>query len=234
MRFVNTLLQKPGFLFALGAENPLQRKLITYRDHAYQAFRRSWGCLARDPYLRDGGHYRYRRYSVFHWQHEQLRLLPHEPHYQSKHYNPMHGGFNRYFRPWLLSTVVNPAFKTIVQWATAQFCQDPQQLWRIQGHQFRVVANVHESGKPTPEGVHKDGADYILIMLMDRHNVCGGVSQIFDNAMQPLAEGTLQQAGDLVLVNDHAVYHGVSEIYPENPAQPAWRDVLVLTFHKQG
>jgi hypothetical protein len=68
---------------------------------------------------------------------------------------------------------------------------------------------------------------------MDRHNVSGGVSRIYNNEMHPLGEGTLEQAGDLVLVNDHAVYHGVTEIYPSDPAHPAWRDVLVLTFHKQ-
>jgi hypothetical protein len=81
--------------------------------------------------------------------------------------------------------------------------------------------------------VHKDGAEYILIMMMDRHNVSGGVSHIYDNEMRPLGEGTLEQAGDLVLVNDHAVYHGVTEISPSDPTHPAWRDVLVLTFHKQ-
>ena len=95
------------------------------------------------------------------------------------------------------------------------------------------MARPQELGKPTPEGVHKDGAEFILIMMMDRHNINGGVSQIYDNQMQPLGEGTLEKSGDLVLVNDHLVYHGVTEVQPVDPTQPAWRDVLVLTFHKQ-
>ncbi|MFN3785969.1 MAG: 2OG-Fe dioxygenase family protein [Thiothrix sp.] len=230
---MNTLLQKPGFLFALGTNNCLQRQLVSRMGQAYQRFRRSWASLLLDPYLRDGGHYRYRRYSVFHWQYNRLQVLPHEPHYQSSHYNHLHGGFKRHFRPWLPSTLRNPVLPVIIRWAVAQFSTSPTRLWRIQAHQFRIIANAEQAGKPTPEGVHKDGAEYILVMLLDRHNVRGGVSYIYDNAMRPLAEGTLQRAGDLVLINDHAVYHGVSKIYAVDPAKPAWRDVLVLTFHKQ-
>lgn len=36
-----------------------------------------------------------------------------------------------------------------------------------------------------------------------------------------------------MIVNDHLVYHGVTEIEPIDASLPAWRDVLVLTFHKQ-
>lgn len=229
---MNTVLKNPGYLFAVGASGRLHQHLVQRMGQAYQRFRQSWSTLLRDPYLRDGGDYRYRRYSVFHWQNTQLKVLPHEPHYQSSHYNHVHGGFNRHFRGWLPTTLQNSALKEIVRWATTQFSHSPRDLWRIQAHQFRIVARPDQLGRPTPEGVHKDGAEFILIMLMDRQNVQGGVSRIYNNAMQPLAEGVLEQPGDLVIVNDHAVYHGVTEITPLDPTRSAWRDVLVLTFHK--
>lgn len=231
---MDALLHKPGFVAQVDGQCQLHQYLTQHMGQAYQQFRHSWGQLVRDPYLRDGGHYRYRRYSVFRWQHGRLKLLPHEPHYQSKHYNPMHGGFNRHFRPWLASTLANPVLPAVVRFAASHFSTNPAEQWRIQAHQFRIVATASEQGKPTPEGVHKDGAEYILIMLVDRQNVQGGVSQIYDNAKQPLAELTLQQPGDYVLVNDHAVYHGVTPISPVEPGRPAWRDVLVMTFHYQG
>ncbi len=233
VRTVNTQLHQPGFMFAVGESNRLQQQLVRRMGQAYRRFRASWNGLVRDPYLRDGGDYRYRRYSVLHWRHGKLTVLPHEPHYQSSHYNHVHGGFNRHFRAWLPTTLQNPVLTSIVRWATQQFSRSPQELWRIQAHQFRIVAQPDQLGKPTPEGVHKDGAEYILIMMMDRQNIQGGVSRIYDNAMQPLAEGTLQTQGDLVIVNDHAVYHGVTEIAPAEPTRRAWRDVLVLTFHRQ-
>lgn len=217
---------------AKGETSRLHQQLVRRMGQAYKRFRQSWNGLLSDPYLRDGGHYRYRRYSVFHWKNNSLEVLPYEPHYQSTHYNHVHGGINRHFRSWLPTTLHNPALKEIIRWATSQFSCSPAELWRIQAHQFRIVAREDQLGKPTPEGVHKDGAEYILIMMMDRQNIQGGVSRVYDNDMLPLAEGTLEQAGDLMLVNDHAVYHGVTEIGPADPAQPAWRDVLVLTFHR--
>ena len=230
---MNTLLHKPGYLLAVGEASRLQSHLSQRMGQAYKRFRASWNGLLRDPYLRDGGDYRYRRYSVFHWKNNQLEVLPHEPHYQSSHYNHVHGGFNRHFRAWLPTTLKNPVLTEIIRWSTQQFSRSPVDLWRIQAHQFRIVAQGDKAGRPTPEGVHKDGAEYILIMMMDRHNVSGGVSHIYDNEMRPLGEGMLEQAGDLVLVNDHAVYHGVTEISASDSTHPAWRDVLVLTFHKQ-
>lgn len=222
-----------GYLFDAGEHNSLHQHLTQYCGNAYARFRQSWSQLCLDPYLRDGGSYRKRRYSVFTWRKGELDLLPHEPHYQSNFYNVVHGGFNRHFRPWLDTTIQNPAFKIIIQWAMATVGAKPTQKWRIQAHQFRIEASQLEQGKPTPEGVHKDGADYILIMLMDRHNVSGGESHIFDNDMQPLAEQTLEQAGDLALINDEKVYHGVTPIHREEADKAAWRDVMVLTFHKQ-
>lgn len=229
---MNTQLKNPGFLFAVGSANRLQQRLARRMGQAYRRFTASWKQLLTDPYLRDGGNYRQRRYSVFHWQNNDLKALPHEPHYQSSHYNHVHGGFNRHFREWLPTTLHNPVLKEIVSWATGQFSRSPAELWRIQAHQFRILAAPDQSGRPTPEGIHKDGAEFILIMLMDRQNVQGGVSRVYDNDMNPLFAGTLEECGDLMLVNDRAVYHGVTEITPLDPTRPAWRDVLVLTFHK--
>ncbi|HPY42255.1 MAG TPA: 2OG-Fe dioxygenase family protein, partial [Thiolinea sp.] len=138
-----------------------------------------------------------------------------------------------HFRAWLPTTVSNPVFKTLIAWSVAQFSANPNQLWRIQAHQFRIVASHLEEGKPTPEGVHKDGADYILIMLLNRQNIEGGVSYIYDNERHEIAQCTLGIGTDLLLVNDHKVYHGVTPIYPADPDRAAWRDVLVLTFHRQ-
>lgn len=229
---MNTSLKYPGFLAAVdGPQNKLQKMLTQYKRQAYTRFCESWNRLLPDAYLRDGGHYRQRRYSVFTWQHGKLTQLPHEPHYQSSYHNAVHGGFNRHFRGWLPTTVNNPVFKEIIRWCLGQFSTNPAKKWRIQAHQFRINASANEIGKPTPEGVHKDGADYILIMLLDRQNVSGGESHVYDNNMQPLAQCTMQASGDLLLVNDHAVYHGVTPIVPEDKAKPAWRDVLVLTFH---
>ena len=44
---------------------------------------------------------------------------------------------------------------------------------------------------------------------------------------------TLTDPLDSALVDDARCYHGVTPVEPENPAQPAYRDVLVVTFRKK-
>ena len=226
----NTLRQQ-GYWLETGVNNPLHKRLQRHRAQAYERFRRSWQQLILDPYLRDGGKYRYRRYNVLHWQQRRLTVLPYEPHYQTRHHNTVHGGFFRQLRAWLPTTLNNPVLYDIIHWTTQQFTEKSTS-WRIQAHQFRITANTTQHGKPTPEGIHQDGADYILILLLDRQHISGGVSRIYDYNRTLLTQTTLQNTGNFILLNDHTVFHDVSTIIPATPPKPGWRDVLVLTFHK--
>lgn len=208
--------------------------IIHTMPEAYQQFHQSWNDLPEDNFLSDGGHYRFRRYSVFNWiMNDELVLLPHEPHYQSTYRNNMNGGINREYRPIKLSTIENPVLKSFIQLIAPQFSFNNEKSWRIQAHQFRIVANAEEAGNPSPEGIHRDGADFILIMVLKRENITGGVNHIYDNAKRLLFGSVLTEAGDALLIDDQSVWHGVSEIYPIDISKPAYRDVLVLTFHNQ-
>lgn len=198
----------------------------------YQLFHKSWEDLPADNFLNDGGHYRFRRYSVFNWiMNDELVLLPHEPHYQSTYRNNMNGGIYRDFEPIKKSTIENPVLKSFIQLIAPQFSFKDEKSWRVQAHQFRIVANAEEAGNPSPEGIHRDGADFILIMVLKRENITGGVNHIYDDSKRLIFGSVLTEPGDALLIDDQAVWHGVSEIYPIDPAKPAYRDVLVLTFH---
>lgn len=199
-----------------------------------EAFQQSWNDLPVDNFLSDGGHYRFRRYSVFNWTEDnEIALLPHEPHYQSTYRNNMNGGINRDFEPFKQSTVDAPILKNIINFVGNEINFNHEKQWRIQAHQFRIVANADEAGHPTPEGIHRDGADYILIMLLKRNNIRGGVNHIYDDKKRLVFGGILENTGDAVLIDDRKVWHGVSEVYPVDESEPAYRDVLVLTFHHQ-
>ena len=199
------------------------------------SFHSSWNNLPADEFLSDGGHYRFRRYSVFNWQmtSNKLELLPHEPHFQSTYRNNMNGGINRDYEPFEKITLDNPVLSSIIQFVTQHISFKKQKQWRIQAHQFRIVANDTEAGLPTPEGIHRDGADFILIMLLNRHNIRGGVNHIYDDSKRLVFGGILENLGDAVIIDDRKVWHGVSEVYPDDESQKSYRDVLVLTFHNQ-
>lgn len=112
----------------------------------------------------------------------------------------------------------------------------PYSGWHIETHQFRIEVNEADGegvGRPTPEGIHRDGVTFVLMAMVGRSNAIGGESTIFNLEKEPLEKFTLTDPLDLALVNDERVYHGVSPIEQLDSGQPASRDVLVITYrHK--
>jgi len=224
-----TILQAPNTISASWGD------LLNQHKVEWDKFSQSWNDLPPDDFLSDGGHYRYRRYSVFNWSmaESELQLLPHEPHYQSTYRNNMNGGIYREYEAFDTATIENPLLTNIINYVTSRVSYKAEKQWRIQAHQFRIQANADEAGQPTPEGIHRDGADFILIMVLERQNITGGVNHIYDSAKRLVFGGILESAGDAVLIDDRTVWHGVSEVYPMDDSKPAHRDVLVLTFHHE-
>ncbi len=105
--------------------------------------------------------------------------------------------------------------------------------WHVETHQFRIEARPDAVGKPTPEGMHRDGVDWVLVLLVRRENIASGMTTIHDLAKQPLGSFTLTDPLDAALVDDNRVYHGVTPVSPLDPTLPAYRDVLVVTFRRE-
>jgi hypothetical protein len=72
--------------------------------------------------------------------------------------------------------------------------------------------------------------DYVLVLLVARHNIASGVTAIFALDGRELGHFTLTDPFDAALVDDTRVAHGVTPVAAIDPAQPAYRDVLVVTF----
>lgn len=199
----------------------------------WTAFADSWNDLAQDAHMADGGRYRRRRFACFEVAPGVLVRAPHQPHYQSLDYNRLNGGVERWFEP-VTDAVAGDAFtRKIIELALAVFeGPDPAFPWRAELHQFRIEARAGEDAQPTPEGVHRDGVDWVLVMLVARENVAAGVTGIFDPAGTSLGAFTLTQPLDAVFIDDNRVFHGVTAITPVDPSKPAYRDVLVVTFRK--
>jgi hypothetical protein len=81
--------------------------------------------------------------------------------------------------------------------------------------------------------MHRDGVDYVLVLLVDRRNIASGTTTVHDLDKRALGSFTLTDPLDSALVDDSRCYHGVTPVEAENPAQPAYRDVLVVTFRKK-
>ena len=93
--------------------------------------------------------------------------------------------------------------------------------WHVEVHQFRIEANDGEVGRPTPEGLHRDGVDWVLVSLINRRNVADGVTEIAGPDGAGLERFILTEALDTALLDDRRVRHGVTAISRIKPSQPA-------------
>ncbi|HET6238220.1 MAG TPA: 2OG-Fe dioxygenase family protein [Acetobacteraceae bacterium] len=196
-------------------------------------FAASWDALDLDTYMADGGRYRRRRHAVFAATADgAIRRQAHQAHYQTLDYNTLNGGIARWFSP--ITDVIGdgPSMTTILRFCHRLFggLAPAVRAWHIETHQFRIEARPGEVGQPTPEGLHRDGVDYVLVLLIGRQNIASGTTTIHDLEKRLLGSFILTHPFDAALVDDARVYHGVTPVQPLNPTLPAHRDVLVVTF----
>ncbi len=199
----------------------------------WDGFAASWNDLGQDTYMADGGRYRKRRHVVFHARADGIARQPAQPHYQSRDYNPLNGGIARWFAPVLPAVASGASMTAILRFCLTLFERlSPAHAWQVEVHQFRIEARIGEAGRPTPEGMHRDGVDHVLVLLIRRRNIASGVTSVHDLSGRMLGEFTLTEPFDAALVDDARVMHGVTPVEPVDPAAPAYRDVLVVTFRR--
>jgi hypothetical protein len=197
---------------------------------------KSWDRLPPDTHLRDGGHYRHRRHACYvqTLASNTLQATPHRAHWQPTDYNALHGGFERWFEP------VEPAVSQAALWTGlllalgrlfAQVKPAPQ--WSIEAHQFRIDT-AGGVGRPTPEGAHRDGVDFVVVMLVGRQGVKGGGTRVFDAHGPYGLRFVMTEPLTALLLDDTRVIHETTPIQPSGEPSGGYRDTLVLTYRAAG
>lgn len=231
---VDTEIGGAGYAFVPGARMRALLEAAGPLDD-WPAFAASWDGLDTDTYMADGGRYRRRRHAVYRvGAGGRLMREPHQPHHQGLDYNGLNGGIDRWFAPVADGIGGGACLATILAFCERCFgaLSPATSTWRAEIHQFRIEARAGMAGKPTPEGMHRDGVDYVLVLLIDRSNIASGTTTVADLDQRPLGSFTLTVPFDAALVDDSRVYHGVTPVVPIDLESPAHRDVLVVTFKK--
>jgi len=202
------------------------------------ALRPSWDDLPPDAYLKDGGRYRYRRHGCYVQApgSAALEATPHRAHWQPTTYNALHGGMQRWFEPLDPALAGASAFTRLIAslgllFAQAESNQGEAPRWFIETHPFRIDT-TDGVGRPTPEGAHRDGVDFVAVILINRHAVRGGETRVFDARGPQGVRFTLCEPFSALLLDDARVIHESTPIQPE--ADRGWRDTLVLTYRRGG
>jgi hypothetical protein len=231
-RSLKDAIARDGYAFVQAAAmRPILARSGPLSD--WPAFAASWDDMPVDTYMADQGRYRRRRHAVYAVTPDgAIRRKPHQPHYQSLDYNPLNGGIARWFEPVPPEIADGPSLRTILEACRALFggLAPATRAWHVEIHQFRIEARSGEAGRPTPEGLHRDGVDYVLVLLIGRRNIASGTTSIHALDRRLLGSFTLTNPLDAALVDDSRVYHGVTPVEPVDPNAPAYRDVLVVTF----
>ena len=220
-----SLIRDKGFAFVgasslrgvLAAEGSLED---------WDRFRESWNTLDVDAHMADGGRYRRRRHATFLASGTSVARQPHQPHFQAIDYNPLNGGVERWFSPVADEIAAGSSLQTILRFCHSLFSGLAPAVasWHVEVHQFRIEARSGEQGRPTPEGLHRDGVDYVLVLLIDRQNIARGVTTIHAPDGRELGHFTLTEPFDAALVDDTRVSHGVTPVEALNAGTAAYRD----------
>lgn len=197
----------------------------------------SWSELPPDKYLKDGGHYRRRRHSCFVVDMlkigETVQQTPHRAHWQPLEFNALHGGMQRMFEPMSINVVQSQAWATILKKLGSMFTalKPDTTRWYVEAHQFRIDT-TDGIGRPTPEGAHRDGVDFVAVLLVQRHGIKGGETRVFEVNGPAGQRFTMTEPWTLLMLDDERVIHESTPIQPVDAEDSglSYRDTLVLTF----
>ena len=227
-------LHADGYVFLPAAAMRAQLETVGPLSD-WDLFSASWDDLGLDRYMADHGRYRRRRHAVYAAEaNGPIQRGAHRAHFQSVDYNPLNGGIERWFDPVLPGIGDSASLQVILGYCRNLFdrVEGAARDWFVEVHQFRIEARADEAGLPTPEGMHRDGVDHVLVLLVSRVNIRSGTTEIGTPERGVIGSFTLTGPLDAALVEDRRVHHSVTPVQPLDPALPAHRDVLVVTFRR--
>ncbi len=204
------------------------------RQGAFDSLAPSWDGLPPDEHLRDGGRYRARRHASL-WVDARdgaAVVAPHRAHFQPVEYNALHGGIERWFAPIEPAVLGAPAWASLLSaLATRLGARASVARWFVEAHQFRIDTR-DGIGRPTPEGAHRDGVDFVAVVLVQRRDVRGGETRVFEADGPRGVRFTMTEPWSALLLDDARVIHETTPIQPERAG--GVRDTLVITLRRGG
>ena len=197
----------------------------------------------------EDGKYRLRRFSRIEmrstfWNAKrevELEVKENQDFIQSEELNPHQGGKIRKFEDLERHIVQSSGFKDICfQFKECNNLIDGQML---EVHQMRVQtldrSELLTKNGPwvvtpvSPEGVHRDGYDYISMVGINRHNIEGGELLVFSNEdrKNPIVSKPLS-AGDMFMLADNKLFHDATPIRAIKRREKGYLDAFVLCANK--
>jgi hypothetical protein len=165
---------------------------------------------------------------------DEVRPVAQRAHWQPVEYNALHGGIERWFEPIEGAVLAMPAWRRILL-AFADLASGLKgvQPWFVEAHQFRIDT-TDGIGRPTPEGAHRDGVDFVAVVLVGREGIKGGETRVFAADGPTGLRFTMLEPWTTLVLDDARVVHESTPIQPLEADRPGHRDTLVITLRAGG
>lgn len=198
-------------------------------------FRNSFNRLPSDPYVNDNSrNRRYGNYKVF----KINDIYP--------EFSVIHTGKNIYKQNVIdnrnkcrnFELLENPHDRFIIEYikyiSKLLNYYEPFNKLNIDLHQVRQIVFPDKTSHNSPEGIHKDGADFVVpALVFNRFNIRGGMSYIYDDDKKEIYKCLLNKY-DFTIMDDKELYHYVTpiEYYKSDGFEEyGYRDLLGLDIH---
>ena len=192
--------------------------------------------LGDDPYhpRENGGRTRRlaQHYVTYEHKNEAIKItrLKTQPFLQGE-YNKLTGHIERPFEDHLLETDMKGYIRYGFREIISRWPDEKNEFeWLVNCHLIRTHAFKDKAGDPAPEGVHRDGVEYIIMGCVGTCNISGAISTLYksEEANSAIYSCTLAP-GEALLVDDRQLMHGVSPVVAKG--DPAYRDMILMGFH---
>jgi 2OG-Fe dioxygenase len=144
----------------------------------------------------------------------------------------------RLFAEAPLEVTTDPAIRCLLEGVTALVNKvaAPRRAARLMFHQVRTVARRGAPGQAAPEGIHQDGADYIVsALVIEREGVIGGESTVYGPDRRTIYLRTVLQPGEGLFHADSGspLWHGVSPVGldPTSGRSEGKRSIIGFDIH---
>ena len=194
-----------------------------------KAILKSFVNLPYDKYEKSKGYYfRFRRFSKFYIINDSISFISDTKFFQAKQLNRYAGGLKRKFLP-----IEDKIKFKMVELFKNNFLGtlNNKKKMEIGLHQLRIKCGKNFVGYPVPEGWHKDGFNFVILINFGSKNITGGVTRIKEklNDNKDTFSSFLEK-GEFIFTNDKKLFHYTDPINVKKQNVEGSRDTLVITI----
>lgn len=178
-----------------------------------------------------GYFFRFRKFSKFNYIKKKFILDPGSNFYQKKKTNRFAGGKIRKF-----ANIDNNILNKIIKLIEKNFIifLDKNKDYNFGVHCLRIKCGNNFVGYPVPEGWHKDGFDFVIVLNITSKNIQGGTTRLKTNMNLDKKDDFAEflKKGEFVFFNDRKYNHYTDPITIDNEKKKSFRDTIVITVKK--